>query len=88
MYNKLKEWFPVSYRRMRDITDLLVGIAIYVVLAVFAGAVIWLAGAVTGWIPLIGQVIGWALGIAGGLVELYVLAGILLLILYYKTWHK
>lgn len=81
MYNKLKNLFPLSYRREYSKYDFLAYILVYVLVAVLAGAAIWLATALTGWIPLIGGLLGWALGIVGGLVEIYVICGIILLVL-------
>ena len=72
----LKQLFPISYKK-----TLLGAIIYYVIAAIVAGLIIWLATLLTGWIPVVGAVIGWVLGIAGAVVEIYVVAGIIVAIL-------
>ena len=79
----LKKLFPLSWKYTKDVSNLVIGIIIHIVVAILAGAVIFLATALTGWIPFIGGLIGWALGIIGALVEVYVIAGIVILLLVY-----
>ncbi len=79
----LKKLFPLSWKYANDVANVVVGAILYVVAGIIAGAVIWLAGAITGWIPLLGALVGWVLGIIGSLFEVYVIAGIVVLILVY-----
>jgi hypothetical protein len=79
----LKKLFPLSWKYANDVANVVVGVILYVVAGITAGAVIWLAGAITGWIPLLGALVGWVLGIIGSLFEVYVIAGIVVLILVY-----
>lgn len=79
--NTLKTWFPVSFQRTKSLVDMLIGVVIYLVIGLLAGLLIGFAGTITGWIPLLGTVIGWLLRIIGILVEAYILVGIVLLIL-------
>ena len=72
----LKKLFPISYTH-----TLWRAILLYVLTAVAAGLLIWLATLLTGWIPAVGAIIGWILGIAGAIVELYAVAGIVVSIL-------
>ena len=72
----LKKLFPLSYEK-----STLVSIITYLVVAIIAGALIWLAGALTGWIPVAGAIIGWALRIVSIIIEVYVITGIVLKIL-------
>ena len=72
----LKKLFPISYEK-----SLLSGIIKYLVVAIEAGLLIWLSTALTGWIPVIGTIIGWVLGIVSTIVEIYVIAGIIVSIL-------
>lgn len=72
----LKKLFPISYEK-----SLLSGIIKYLVVAIVAGLLIWLSTALTGWIPVIGTIIGWVLGIVSTIVEIYVIAGIIVSIL-------
>ena len=69
----LKKFFPLSYKYSDTVSNLIIGILIYIVGDIVAGAVIGLLAA----IPLI----GWLFGIIGSLVGLYCLAGIVIQIL-------
>ena len=84
----LKKLFPLSFKRVDEIKNLIIGIIIYLVVGVLAGAVLWLSGVITGWIPVIGLIVGWALGIIGTVVEVYVIAGIVIQILVYAKIIK
>ena len=79
----LKKFFPLSFKRLDSVGSLIVGILLYLVVGIVAGALIWLATFLTIWIPLVGGLVGWVLGIAGALVDIYVLAGIVIQILAY-----
>ena len=72
----LKKLFPTSYKH-----TLLGSVLRYLLIAIVAGLLIWLATLLTGWIPVVGTIIGWVLGIAGTIVEIYVVAGIVVSIL-------
>ncbi len=72
----LKKLFPYSYQK-----SLLVSLIIYIVTAIVASLLIGFAGAITGWIPVAGTLIGWALRIVGILVDIYVVGGIVVSIL-------
>jgi len=84
----LKKLFPLSFKRTDTAANLVVGILIYVVAAIVAGAVIGLSALITGWIPVIGLLIGWALGVVGSIVEIYVVAGIVIQILVFAKVIK
>lgn len=77
----LKKFFPLSYRNNDSILNLVIGCVIYVVVAIVAGLLISLAGLLIGWIPVLGPILGWASGIVGWVVEVYVIAGIVIRIL-------
>ena len=72
----LKKLFPYSYQK-----SLLVSLIIYIVTAIVASLLIGFAGAITGWIPVVGTLVGWALRIVGIIVDIYVLAGIVISVL-------
>ena len=72
----LKKLFPVSYEK-----SLLIDIIKYLVVAIVASLLIWVAGFVTGWIPAVGALVGWILRIVGIVVDVYVVVGIVLSIL-------
>ena len=67
----LKKLFPYSYQK-----SLLVSLIIYIVTAIVASLLIGFAGAITGWIPVVGTLVGWALRIVGIIVDIYVVGGI------------
>ena len=72
----MKSLFPISYEK-----SLLAALVIYIGAAIVAGLIIWLAGMLTGWIPVAGAIIGWVLRIVSILIEVYVVVGIVLKIL-------
>lgn len=79
----LKKIFPMSWKFTADVSNFVVGIIIYIVLCVPVGIVLGLAKIIVEWIPLVGNVLVWALGVIGGLVGLYAIIGLVLLILVY-----
>lgn len=68
----LKKWFPWSFRA-NDVKSLIISILIYIVIGIVGGLIISLLI----WVPLV----GWLLGLVGGLLDLYTLVGIILAIL-------
>lgn len=84
----LKKIFPLSFKKHAGAADLVIGILIYLVIGIIAGALIWLSTAITGWIPVVGLLIGWVLGIVSSLIGLYVLAGIVIEILVFANVIK
>ena len=76
----LKKFFPISYKYSDTVSNLIIGILIYIVGDIIAGAVIGLLAA----IPLI----GWLFGIIGSLVGIYCLAGIVIQILIFTKVLK
>lgn len=87
--DKLKTiWFHSFKVEKKNITSLVVNLIIWIIAAFVAGAVLWLASALTGWIPLIGGLIGLIVRIIGGAVELYSLIGIVLSVLVFADVLK
>lgn len=84
----LKKFFPLSWKYTKDVSNLIIGIIIYVVAAILAGALIALATLLVGWIPLVGWLVAWALGLVGSLIGVYVLAGIVIQILVFTKVIK
>ncbi|MBQ8387511.1 MAG: hypothetical protein IJX46_01120 [Clostridia bacterium] len=76
----LKKLFPVSFGT-KDVTALVIRTIIYILLAIVAGAIVALATMLVGWIPVVGAIIGWALGVIGSILGLYFLAAIVVLFL-------
>lgn len=79
----LKKIFPMSWKFTADVSNFVVGIIIYIVLCVPVGIVLGLAKMIVEWIPLVGNILVWALGVIGVLVGLYAIIGLVLLILVY-----
>ncbi len=77
----LQKIFPLSFKKAGSVADLIIGIILYVIIGALAGALIALAGLLTVWIPLVGLLIGWVLGIISTIVEIWVVAGIVILVL-------
>ena len=75
----LKKFFPWSFKA-NDVKALVISIIIYIVIGIVGGLIISLLS----WIPII----GWLLGIIGGLLDLYTLVGIILAILVFAKVLK
>ena len=84
----LKKFFPMSFKRTDSVANLIVGILLYLLAGIVVGALIWLATAITGWIPVVGTLIGWVLGVVSTIAELYILAGIVIQILVFAKVIK
>lgn len=78
-----KIWFYSFKVEKKNVSSLVVNLIVWVVAAFVAGIVLWLATALTGWIPVVGWLIGVIVGIVGGVVELYSVIGIALSILVF-----
>lgn len=65
---------PWSFKA-NDVKSLIVSIIIYIVIGIVGGLIISLLS----WLPLV----GWLIGIIGGLLDLYTLVGIILAILVF-----
>jgi len=84
----LKNFFPLSWKFANGVGSLIVGIIVYLVLEVLVGALITLSTLIVGWIPVVGALIGWALGVISSLIGIYVLAGIIIMILVFAKVLK
>ena len=84
----LKKLFPLSWKYSNDTANLIIGIIIHLVACVLVGALITLATFITVWVPVIGPIIAWALGIVSSLVGIYFLAGIVIEILIFAKVIK
>ena len=76
----LKQLFPLSFGKKEDVTGLVVNLIIYLVVGLVAS----LAIAILSHTPLVGFLIG----MLGGLVDLYVLVGIVLSVLDFLDMLK
>ena len=77
----MNKYFPLSFKWSKDLVSMIIGIIIYLVVGAVAGACIWLAGFIGGLIPVVGVILCWVLRIIGIIVDIYVLAGIVILVL-------
>ena len=84
----LKKLFPLSWKYTKDVPNLIKGILIYIVIGLLAGAIIALSSLITGWIPVVGALVGIILKLIGALVDVYVLAGIVIQVLVYTKVIK
>ena len=77
----MKNYFPLSFKYSKDLISMIIGIIVYLVVAAVAGVLIWLAGAIGGWVPVAGPILGWILRVVSIIVEVYTVAGIVVLVL-------
>ena len=84
----LKKIFPRSFKFTKDVPNLIIGIIVQILAIAVLGVLIWLATAITGWIPVVGAIIGWVLGIVSSLLGLYCLVGIIIQILVFAKVIK
>ncbi len=78
--DSLQKIFPLSFKFTKDVANLIIGILIYLVVGAIAGVAIFILSA----FPVINLVTG----IVGGLIDLYVIAGIVVQILVYAKVIK
>jgi len=71
----LKKYFPFAFTPKADVTALVVNIIIHLVAGFIIGAVIGLLAAI--------PVLGWIIGILGGLIDLYIFVSLVLTVLDY-----
>ncbi len=71
----LKKFFPLSFKYVKSVADLVIGILIYLVAGVIGGVII----GITAMIPIVNILAG----LVGALLDLYVIAGIVILVLVY-----
>ena len=81
----IEKYLPHAFAA--DTKERMIGaLIIYAVILVVGAIVSWLIGTLLGWIPLIGIVIGLLLKIAGIIIDVYAVAGIVLtLLVYFKV---
>ncbi|MBR2908090.1 MAG: hypothetical protein IKC26_09850 [Clostridia bacterium] len=77
----LKKFWPYAFKERTEGGQLAIAIIIYLVASIIAGAVIGLATMLVAWIPVVGALVGWLLGVVGSLVGLYCFAGLIFAIL-------
>lgn len=73
----LKQLFPISYKYVHNTEKLIIGILIYLVIGIVGGAIVFVGSL----IPII-NILFWILG---SLLDLYVLAGIIILLLVHTN---
>ncbi|MBE6639404.1 MAG: hypothetical protein E7616_08155 [Ruminococcaceae bacterium] len=77
----LKKLFPHAFKcKKSEVGNFVITLILYLVFGIIAGAVIWVAGLLTG-IPVLGFILALVLRILGSLVDLYVIVGVILSIL-------
>ena len=76
----LQKFFPLSFKYTKDVANLIIGILIYLVVGIVAGVALALCAL----IPIVNLLVG----IAGTLVDLYCVAGIVIQILVFAKVIK
>ena len=76
----LKKLFPISFGA-KNVSALIIKIVIYLVFALIGGIILALAGFIAGWIPLLGGIRLWALGVIGTIIDIYAVGGIVITLL-------
>ena len=71
----LKKLFPLSFKMTGSVANLIIGTIIYLVAEIIVGVVLGLLGA----IPVVGVIVS----LAGALVGLYTVGGIVVMFLYH-----
>ncbi len=84
----LKKIFPLSWKYSGNTSQLIIGILLHILAGIVVGALITLSTMLTGWIPVVGSIIGWLLGIVSSLIGVYVIAGIVIQILVFAKVIK
>ena len=80
----LKKIWAHSFKvEKKKASSLVINLILWIVGAFVASIVLWLASFLTGWIPVIGLLVGLVVGVLGGAVELYCLIGVVLSILVF-----
>lgn len=74
----LKQYFPFSFQAKADVVALVINILIHFVVGLVISLALGLIGKI---LPF--DIIGWILGIIGGVIDLYLLVGIVLSVLDY-----
>ena len=81
----LKKLFPYSFGT-KDVANLVIKTIVYIVVTAVLGALIGLSTILVAWIPVVGLLVAWLLGIISSLAGIYCLAGIIVLFLdYFKV---
>jgi hypothetical protein len=84
----LKKVFPLAFKKRECVSSLVIGIIVQILVIAVAGLAIWLATALVGWIPVVGALVAWVLGIVSSLLGLYCLVSIILSVLDYAKVFK
>lgn len=79
----IKKAWPYAFKVERNVSSLVVNLIMWVVASVCAGLVLWLASALTSWIPVLGALIGIIVSLLGSLLELYCVIGLVLTVLVF-----
>lgn len=81
----LKKIFPRAFAATEQ-SKLINALIVYVIILVVGALVGWLVGTLLGWIPVVGFIVGLVLKIAGTIVDVYAIGGIVLtLLVYFKV---
>ena len=80
----LKKFFPFAFAvKEKDSSSLIKSLVIHIIAFVVASVLMWVVGLITGWIPVVGTLVGIVWRLLGAIVDIYALAGIVLSVLNY-----
>lgn len=80
----LKKLFPHAFKA-HETSSLIVSILVYIAIALVGGIAVGLITLITGWIPVLGTLLGIIFKILGTAVGIYTLAGIVMSVLVYNN---
>ena len=81
----LKKLFPNAFAASEK-DNFVKALILYIVIAVIGAVVGWVVGTLLGWIPVVGLLVGLILKIAGTIVDVYAIAGVVLtLLVFFKV---
>ena len=81
----LKKLFPRAFAATEQ-SKLVTALIVYIVIGLVGAFVGFLVGTLLGWIPLVGFLVGLILKIAGTIVDVYAIGGVVLtLLVYFKV---
>lgn len=81
----LKKLFPRAFAATEQ-SKLINALIVYIVIAVIGAVVGFVVGTLLGWIPVVGLIVGLVLKVAGTIVDVYAIGGIVLtLLVYFKV---
>ena len=80
---RLKKFFPISFSYTENGTALAIGIVLYLIIGFLFSILIAVSGVLASVIPVVGNLVAIILSVISGIVEAYVVGGIVIQVLVY-----